>query len=166
VRRPPALLLAALAALLVAPAASQAVAAKGGKVVAAATGAGHVAWRGSFRRFAFTAREYANGDDRGQAQLRSRDAHGNRVHIRITCLNVVDDVAQMTGVVTKIATETAPLQVKRSRVAFSVRDNGRTGDLISLVTFFGPGAPLDCEAVLTSPTLAVERGQVKVRERP
>jgi hypothetical protein len=133
-------------------------------VVASATGAGHVTVNDAKRTFAFSARQRADGSDRGQAQLRDRSVAPNvRVHVRITCLNVVGDVAHMTGFVSRIRTETAPLLVRNSRVAFSVEDNGQTGDRVSPMTFLGPGAALDCSAATTAPTLVVERGQVRVR---
>lgn len=134
-----------------------------GKVVASATGSGHLTQSAKLRTFSFSAREQANGTDRGQAQLRNRGSTNVPIHVRITCLNVVGDVAHMTGFVSKIKTETAPFFVKNSKVAFSVEDNGPTGDRISLVSFFGNVAELDCESALTAPTLAIEKGQVKVR---
>jgi hypothetical protein len=132
-------------------------------VVASATGAGHVTENALLRTFSFSARQNAAGTDRGQAQLRNRGLNDTPIHIRITCLNVVGDVAHMTGFVSEIGTETAPFFVKNSKVAFSVMDNGQTGDRISLVTFFGNVAPLNCATPLTAPTLVVEKGQVKVR---
>lgn len=158
------LLVIALAAVLVA---SQAVSAKpppGKKnVVASATGAGHLTQNAAFRTFAFSAREHADGTDRGQAQLRERGTAPVKVHVRVTCLNVVGDIAYMTGFVSRIRTPSAPLLVKNSKVSFSVEDNGPTGDRVSPMKFHGDVAALDCETTLEPPTLAVQRGQVKVR---
>jgi hypothetical protein len=148
---------------------SQAVSAKpppgkGKKVVASATGSGHLSQNAAFRTFAFSAREHSDGTDRGQAQLRERGTAPVRVHVRITCLNVVGDIAYMTGFVSRVKAETAtPLLVKNSKVSFSVEDNGPTGDRVSPMTFHGNVAALDCETTLAPPTLAVQRGQVKVR---
>lgn len=144
---------------------SQAVSAKvgKGKVVAAATGSAHVTLNDAKRTFAFSAREFANGTDKGQAQLRQRGTAGFRVHVRVTCLNVVGDVAHMTGFVSKVKTETPPLLVRNSKVAFSVQDNGQIGDRVSPMTFHGDVPALNCATPLTAPTLVVERGQVKVR---
>lgn len=136
---------------------------KKGKVVASATGAGHLTQNTKLRTFSFSARETENGTDRGQAQLRNRGEANVPIHVRITCLHVVGDVAHMSGYVSKIKNETEPFFVVDSKVAFSVEDNGPTGDRISLVSFFGEVAELDCETALTSPTLVVEKGQVKVR---
>jgi hypothetical protein len=159
-----ALALAVGAAVLVVSQAVPAQVVKGKKVVASATGAGHVTQTNAKRTFAFTAREHANGTDRGQAHLRDRATDPNlRVHVRVTCLNVVGDVAHMTGVVTRVKTATPPLLVRNARVAFSVEDNGQTGDRISPMTFHGTGPQLDCETPSTAPTLVVQRGQVKVR---
>jgi hypothetical protein len=135
---------------------------KGKKVVASATGSGHVTLNNAKRTFAFSAREFANGTDKGQAQLRERGATGFRVHVRVTCLNVVGNVAHMTGFVSRIRNEAPPLRVRNSKVAFSVQDNGRTGDLVSPMTFHGDVPALSCATPL-APTLVVERGQVKVR---
>jgi hypothetical protein len=132
-------------------------------VVASATGSGHVTQNAALRTFSFSARERADGTDRGQAQLRNRGAGNVPIHVRITCLNVVGDVAHMTGFVSRIRTETPPNFVKNSKVAFSVEDNGQTGDRISLMSFFGNVAELNCVTPMTAPTLAVERGQVRVR---
>jgi hypothetical protein len=143
---------------------TQAMAAKGkGKVVASATGSGHITQNAALRTFSFSAREYTDGTDKGQAQLRNRGAGNVPIHVRITCLNVVGDVAHMTGFVSSIKTETPPFFVVNSKVAFSVRDNGPTGDLVTLVNFFGNIAALNCQTTLGTPTLAVEGGQVKVR---
>jgi hypothetical protein len=162
-RKLSALAIVVLVSAVAALAAVQAVSAKGGKVVASATGSGHVTDNAAFRSFTFSAREYANGTDRGQAQLRNRGGTNTPIHVQITCLNVVDNVAHMTGFVKKIRTETPPFFVKNSSVAFSVEDNGQTGDRISLMSFFGTVGPLSCATPLTTPTLPVENGQVKVR---
>ena len=144
---------------------SQAVSAQPGKgkVVASATGAGHVTQNAKLRTFSFTAREYADGTVKGQAQLRNRGDTNTPIHVRVTCLNVVGEVAHMTGYVSKIRTPTPPLLVVDSKVSFSVHDNGPTGDLISLASFHGNVAALNCESTFTAPTLAVAKGQVKVR---
>jgi hypothetical protein len=148
--------------------ASQAVSAqpppgKGKKVVASATGSGHLTQNTAFRTFAFSAREHSDGTDRGQAQLRERGTAPVKVHVRITCLNVVGDIAYMTGFVSKVKTATPPLLVTNSKVSFSVEDNGPTGDRVSAMTFHGNVAALDCETTLAPPTLVVQRGQIKVR---
>ena len=132
-------------------------------VVASATGSGHLTDNAALRTFTFSAREHADGTDRGQAQLKHRGSGNYPVHVRITCLNVVGDVAHMTGYVSKIRVQTPPHFVTNSKVSFSVRDNGSTGDLVSLMSFYGNVAPLDCETTFTNPTLAIEKGQVQVR---
>ena len=63
---------------------SQAVSAQPGKgkVVASATGAGHVTQNAKLRTFSFTAREYADGTVKGQAQLRNRGDTNTPIHVR------------------------------------------------------------------------------------
>jgi hypothetical protein len=143
---------------------SQAGVSKGGKVVAWATGSGHHTSGGKFQTFTFSARQYEDGTDKGQAQLRGRDATKTVAHVRVTCLNVVGNVAYMAGVVKKVKPQVTPNQVNGANVSFTVQDNGPTGDMVSALTFAGVGPAPTCTTG-TAATLAVDRGQVKVRTR-
>lgn len=140
-----------------------------GPVVASASGSGHTlsGVEQLHRTFSFTAREQSDGTDTGQAQLRSRGLQNTPIHMDLDCLRVTGNTATMTGVVTRIAEPLPPFFVVGSRVGFTVVDNGEgptpPPDLISLVSFFGPIPPLNCNALFFPPTFPVEGGNVQVR---
>jgi hypothetical protein len=130
-----------------------------------ASGFGQVHLGLPFRNFSFAATKGSDGRVTGQAQLERRDS-GILIHIEIDCLNVLGNVAVMSGVVT--ATNSPILPVGTAEL-FAVQDNGE-----------GPGAPPDeitlaisdlgitC-ADITDPALldpflfTIESGQIQVR---
>jgi hypothetical protein len=87
----------AIAALLVTVDPGVAVA----QVVASATGSGQIHVSGSLRTFTFNASTDSSGVTTGQTQADNRSA-GIRWHGTLDCLNVVGNVATMSGVVTDI----------------------------------------------------------------
>jgi hypothetical protein len=93
-----------------------------------ASGFGQIHLGLPFRNFAFSATKQADGTVTGEAQLENR-ATGFLGHIHIDCLNVLGNVAVMSGVVTYSNSESIPVGVD---ALFAVRDNGE-----------GPNAPAD-----------------------
>ena len=92
------------------------------------------------RKFSFSARIYADGSVKGEANLTSRSftgANGSspyQLHIDISCMKVVGDIAFFGGTVQRT---NDPSLV--DAVYFSVQDNGEPGkgsDKISRVAFF------------------------------
>jgi hypothetical protein len=130
-----------------------------------ATGFGRVHLGLPFRNFAFSARKSSDGTVTGQAELHRSDS-GVIVHIGIDCLNVLGNVAVISGEVT--ASNSSLLPVGTDEL-FAVQDNGE-----------GPDAPTDeitlafsdlgivCtdipDPTLLAPFLfTIENGQVQVR---
>jgi hypothetical protein len=116
------------------------------------------------RTFSFSAQTAADGTAGGEAQLDNR-ASGARDHFEIDCLNVLGDIAVMSGIVRSSVDPT----LVGTDVLFAVRDNGE-----------GPGAPPDeislaftglaiaCTDITDLASLdpflvPIEQGQVRVR---
>jgi hypothetical protein len=74
----------------------------------------------ALRTFAFEARKTADGSVSGQAQIDNR-ALGQRLHIQIDCLNVIDNTAVMSGTLTEAAG--AGISVGDAAI-FAAQDNG------------------------------------------
>lgn len=121
--RPFLVLTALLPAVMLTP---SVVHAAGNGVVASATGSGHIMSGGELRTFSFSARQFADGTTKGQAQVNSR-ALDVFAQIEIDCLKVVGNTAHMSGVITR-SSNPAEAEVGEVR-RFVVRDNGeRAGD--------------------------------------
>src|SRR5260370_41296607 len=71
------------------------------QVVASATGSGQFHVSGSLRTFTFNANTDSSGNTTGQTQADNRSA-GIKWHGTLDCLNVVSNVATMSGVITHI----------------------------------------------------------------
>jgi len=129
-----------------------------------ATGSGQLHLGLPLRTFSFSAHTSADGTATGEAQLENR-ASGTRDHFEIDCLNVLGDIAVMSGTVRSSIDPT----LIGTDVLFAVRDNGE-----------GPGAPPDeitlaftgfgiaCADITHPASLApflvpIEQGQVQVR---
>jgi hypothetical protein len=120
-----------------------------GPVVASATGAGqvHVGPGGEFlRTFSVTAREYADGTDKGQGQIQNRFGPFGPIHINDPTLGIPED----------------------SKVFFAVQDNGEgpasPPDMLSFVLFTGEPTGPTCEEILDLAfAFAVEDGNIQVR---
>jgi hypothetical protein len=137
------------------------------QVVESATGSGHIHVNGELRTFTFNASTDTSGVTTGQTQAFSRSS-GFKWHGTINCLNVVGNVATMSGVVTDISPSTPPFFVVGSNILFQVIDNGSgknaPPDLISLTFFFGPGSANNpgCTGFGVFANIPVEEGNVKV----
>jgi hypothetical protein len=135
------------------------------QVVASATGSGQIHVSGELRTFTFNAQTDSSGVTTGQTQAFSRSS-GFKWHGTLDCLNVVGNVATMSGVVTDISPETPPFFVVGSHILFQVIDNGQGSnappDLISLTFFYGTGTNPGCTGFGIFATIPVEHGNVKV----
>jgi hypothetical protein len=136
-----------------------------GQVVASATGSGQIRVSGDLRTFTFNAKTDNSGVTSGQTQGFNRNA-GVRWHGTLNCLNVIGNVATMSGVVTDISPVTPPNFVVGSNIVFQVIDNGEGSkappDLISLTFFLGVGPPPGCTGFGVFATIPIENGNVKV----
>ena len=134
------------------------------QVVASATGSGQIHVSGELRTFTFNAHTDSSGVTSGETQAFSRSA-GVRWHGSIDCLNIVGNVATMSGVVTDIDPVVPPFLVVGSHIVFQVIDNGEGSnsvpDLISL-TFFNGTVNLGCTGLGVFATIPVEHGNVQV----
>jgi hypothetical protein len=107
------------AALFPAPAA-------GATVVQSATGSGQFEFTSdagvtALRTFAFEARKSSDGTVNGQAQVKNR-ATGQTLHIAIDCLNVLGNIAVVSGTATSA---TGPDNSNGDAEIFGVEDNGQ-----------------------------------------
>ena len=128
------------------------------------------------RKFAFSARMYADGSVRGQANLVNRNftgANGHspyRLHIDISCMKVVGNIAFFGGTVKRT---NDPSLV--DAVYFAIQDNGEPGkgvDKISRVAFFDDdpnttGDPALCQFNTPDdgylPLETIEKGNIQLR---
>lgn len=90
-----------------------------------ATGSGHYEFTSpadvtALRTFSFEARESSDGDVSGEAEVDNR-ALGQRLHIRIDCLNVIGNIAVMSGTLVEAAG--AGISVGDAAI-FAAQDNG------------------------------------------
>jgi hypothetical protein len=136
------------------------------QVVASATGSGQIHVLGELRIFTFNAHTDSSGVTTGQTQGFNRSS-GTTWHGTLDCLNVVANVATMSGVVTDISPETPPFSLCRWIPSFfQVIDNGEDSnappDLISLTFFYGTGTNPGCTGFGIFATNSVEHGNLKV----
>jgi hypothetical protein len=127
-----------------------------------ATGSGHSLSAGELRSFSFGASQLGDGTVNGQAQInaRSLDAFA---HIAIDCLQVVGNVAHMSGTV--VHTSDPTVFLPNEYVHFAVQDNGEGGnDPPDRVSGIPVDEPFRCDASAPPPlTRVVTRGNVQVR---
>ncbi len=129
-------------------------------IVHSATGSGHTTFVTENRTFAFTAHEYADGTDKGQAQIVNRDIPAT-IHVSIDCLRVVATTAHMSGTITRSNNPTFPVG---GRFIFSVMDNGEGAaappDLITFAFLIPPAT--NCNNTTLAPNQVVEHGNIQV----
>ena len=131
------------------------------RVVHWANGSGHTTFASENRTFAFTAREYDDGTDRGEAQIVNRDVPV-KAHATIDCLRVMGNTAVLSGTIDRSDNPSIPAG---ARMLITVMDNGEGSgsppDMISFASLIG--AATDCNNAMLPPTQVVERGNVQVR---
>jgi hypothetical protein len=155
----------ALLVTLLAAAGAGAQSASADPALQSASGFGQIHLGLPFRNFAFSATKAADGSATGEAQIENRSSDF-RGHIAIDCLNVLGNVAVMSGVLTQSTLSNLPVGTVE---LFAVQDSGE-----------GPNAPLDeitlaidglgipCTFVTDPAQLApffvpIESGQIQVR---
>ena len=136
------------------------------QVVASATGSGHFRVSGDLRTFTFNANKDDAGVTTGQTQGHNRNA-GIKWHGTLTCLNVVGNVATMSGVVTDITPGLGDPFLVGNFIQFQVIDMGEGNnappDLISLTLFFPTGsADPGCTVPQIAATIPILDGSVTV----
>ena len=134
--------------------------------VASATGSGQFHVSGDLRTFTFNANTDSSGVTTGQTQGNNRNA-GVKWHGRLTCLNVVGNVATMSGVVTDITPGLGDPFLVGNFIQFQVIDMGEgqnaPPDLISLTLFFPTGSSdPGCTVPQITATIPIQHGNVQV----
>jgi hypothetical protein len=116
--------------------------------------------------FSLTAIQYANGSVKGQWVDRASQVNGGGgVHVAVNCLNVIDNRAYISGVITQGNSD----QIGQLALT-KVVDNGHSQkdppDEISITINF-PGLDVDCNGAPAFddviPLFAIPQGQVVVR---
>jgi hypothetical protein len=155
----------ALLVLLLAAAGAGVQSASADPALQSASGFGQIHLGLPLRNFAFSATTSSDGTASGQAQIENRSS-GFRGHIQIDCLNLLGNVAVMSGVWTSSNLPSIPVG---SDAFFAVHDKGEgpsaPPDEITL-GFSGLGIP--CTFVTDPALLApffvpIESGQIQVR---
>jgi hypothetical protein len=103
--------------------------AAGATIVRSATGSGHFEFTSdagvtALRTFAFEASTSGDGTVRGQAEVKNR-ATGQTLNIQIDCLNVIGNIAVMSGTA---RSATGPENSDGDAEIFAVQDNGEGAD--------------------------------------
>jgi len=134
--------------------------------VASATGSGHIQVSDTLRTFTFNANTDSSGVTKGQTQGENRSA-GIKWHGSITCLNVVGNVATMSGVLTDVTAGLGDPFLVGNFIQFQVIDMGEgqnaPPDLISLTLFFPTGTPdPGCTVPQITATIPILHGNVQV----
>jgi hypothetical protein len=133
-------------------------------IVVSATGGAHItnpADIGENRTFSFSARKYADGSVKGEAQLNARNLSVVN-HLQIDCLRVVGNIVHMSGVVTR--TNDPSQGPVGELLRFAVQDNGEgKNSPPDKITTLPPNPNLEtCENSTLTPNRDVERGNVQV----
>ena len=109
-----------------------------GNLVAMVSGSGQTTVEGELRTFSFVAQQDESGNTVGMAQVNNRLV-GEMFHLDVDCLNVIGDLAIVSGVITRHTDEHA---IGLTGI-FAVVDGGEGAaappDLITQVFFFQPG---------------------------
>jgi hypothetical protein len=131
------------------------------QVVHSAHGSGSFMFASTAEHISFSAVERAVGPDSGSAEVHDITA-GVNAHIEVDCLNVIGNVATISGIVTKSSDPT----LEGFEGIFQVMDNGEgkdaPPDLISLVNFFAVGIGNDCRVPGEFDLVPVQHGNVQV----
>lgn len=153
-------LLSIIALLVAAP-----IQAQGDGVVHSASGGGNILIGDDLRTFGLSAVQRSDGSATGKMEIQARQ-FGNRIHIEVDCLNVVGNVALISGTITQ---HTDPAEIG-STVGLAIEDNGEganaSPDRTTFLFGFPPGTPA---CLLFGPAdaapflLPIEGGNVLVR---
>jgi hypothetical protein len=131
-------------------------------VVASASGSGHIRFGSSHEHISFSAVKNDDGTVSGHAVVADQTASGHvTLHIEINCLNVIGNVAIVSGIVTKSNRE----ELVGFEGVFQVVDNGEGNDppdLMSLVNLHEVGVGTDCTVPAEFDLAPIEGGNIRV----
>jgi hypothetical protein len=153
-------ILSTIALLAAAP-----ILAQGDGVVHSATGGGNIRIGDALRTFGFSAVQRSDGSAIGEMHIQARQ-FGNTIHIDVNCLNVIGNVALISGTITQ---HTDPAEIGTT-AGLAVEDNGQganaSPDRTTLLFGFPPGTPA---CLLFGPAdaapflMPIEGGNIMVR---
>jgi len=133
------------------------------QVVHSARGSGTIEFASNREHISFSAVERADGTATGSAEVHDISA-GVTVHIDVNCLNVIGNVATISGIVTRSSDPTGVPEGFEG--IFQVVDNGEgkdaPPDFMSQANFFAVGTGNDCHAPGEFDLVPVEHGNVQV----
>jgi len=126
-----------------------------------ATGSGRIQFGPNRESISFSAIQHQDGSVTGNAEVQDVSA-GVTLHIDVDCLNVVGNVATISGIVTRSSEPT----LEGFEGIFQVVDGGEgkgSVDLMSLANFFEVGVGPDCHAPGEFDLAPTESGNIQVR---
>jgi len=128
-----------------------------------AKGSGTIQFASNREHISFSALQRPDGTASGSAEVHDISA-GVNVRIEVDCLNVIGNVATISGIVTKSSN---PASVPEGYEGiFQVVDNGEGNDappdLMSQVNFFEVGTGTDCHFPGEFDLVPIEHGNVQV----
>ena len=134
-------------------------------VIHSATGSGRIQFATNQESISFSAVQHANGTVTGNAEVHDISADVT-VGIDVNCLNVIGNVATISGIVTR-SSDPSRVPVGDEGI-FQVVDNGQGNgqtppDFMSLANFFEVGVGSDCNAPGEFDLSPVENGNIQVR---
>jgi hypothetical protein len=134
---------------------------------ASASGSGSIHFGSSAESLSFSAMQQVGTLASGHAVIRDLTAAGEvTVMVDVNCLNVIGNIAVVSGTVVRSSNPTAvPVG---DTAYFAVQDNGEGGsavgpDLMTLANFYAPGTGPDCNAVGDLDFAPIESGNFQVR---
>lgn len=152
--------LAAAFAIAGAGAGSGVVQAQGKGPVASVTAGYQMTVNGQQRTIEFTAQRDAANNSRGQGHLFNH-VTGTKLHFVVDCLQVVGNVATISGTITHTDTDAFP---EGTSLWVQVVDNGEgkksPPDIVS--PMFAVFGPVSCTATLQAASIPVEGGNIQV----
>jgi hypothetical protein len=130
-------------------------------VLHSAQGSGHIRFASNREFISFTAIQRSDGTVTGNANVHDVSA-GVKARIDVNCLNVLGNVATISGIVTR---SSEPV-LEGFEGIFQVVDGGEGNgavDLMSLANFFAVGTGTDCTVPGEFDLVPVEQGNIQVR---
>jgi hypothetical protein len=129
-----------------------------------ASGHGNLTILDGLQTLSFQARQFKDGSVTGSMVVKSR-AQNARLFAELDCLHVLNNVAVLSGIVTK---SDNPMFPAGRHVIFRVIDNGEGAndrpDMMTDVLTYPGGTPKDCHMLPGPPIdMVVEEGNIQVR---
>src|SRR5207253_11109548 len=135
------------------------------QVVHSARGSGTIQFAANREHISFSAVQRADGTASGNAEIQDISA-GVTVHIEVDCLNVIGNVATISGIVTRSSDPTRVPEGFEGIFQVVDNDNGEgkdaPPDFMSEANFFAVGTGTDCRVPGEFDLVPLEHGNVQV----